>query len=122
MASKVLRGLISEGCGDAKNWGIEDIRRATIREDLHNGTINVKLDTPHCLRVDYRLDRKDRSDRRDEDLCFEKCWLITPTMKVEALIARTSTNYWTDAVLELMTKWVDGLKVGDSVDVEVWVD
>ncbi len=119
---KVLRGRITDGCGDAKNWGIEDIRKATGRNNLHAGTINVKLDAPHCVRPDYWLDKGNRSDGRDEDLCFEKCQLITPNAKVGALIARTSRNYWGDDVLELMLEWLDGVKAGDRVDVEVCVE
>lgn len=122
MVKKLLHGCVTGGCGDARNWGIEDIRKATGCDKLYPGTINVKLDAPHYLRVDCKLDRKDRSDLRDEDLYFERCSLITPTAHVDAFIARTSTNYWGNDVLEIMAEWLDGIKIGDAVDVDVCVD
>jgi CTP-dependent riboflavin kinase len=116
----VLDGRIKAGCGDAKHWGIEEIRKATGRGNLYGGTINVEIDHPHTLRVDHRLDRRDRTDQRQEDLCFENCWLITSTGKVSAVIARTSTNFWGDNVLEIMAEWVEDLQLGDPVEIEVW--
>jgi hypothetical protein len=106
---------------DARNWGIEEIRKATGRTNLYAGTINVELDQPHKLRVDHTLDRRDRTDQRDEDLFFEDCWLITSTAKVSSVIARTSTNFWGDSVLEVMAEWIEGVDPGNSVEIEVSV-
>lgn len=62
----------------------------------------------------------------DEDLDFEICSVVLSCgVRVRALIAQTSTNYWgTQNVIEIMaeehlqTRY--GLKAGDCIHVEVW--
>jgi CTP-dependent riboflavin kinase len=102
---------------------------AEIREvtaySLISGTLNVKLDVPHTLRSDFRLPRERRTDGRPEDLDFERCRLVMRRGNVRALIARTSTNFWGDEVLEIMAE--EHLRLGyglidrDQISVEVWV-
>ena len=126
MTKKTLHGHVEPGCKDAKNWGIDDIRKATGWGHLKPGTLNVRLDAPHTLRADFHLPRGQREDGREEDLDFEPCWLVIGDgQKVKALIARTSTNYWKDSVLEIMAEvWLRecyGLEDGNAVAVEVWV-
>jgi CTP-dependent riboflavin kinase len=111
---------------DARNWGIADIRGATGYSRLQPGTLNVRLSSPHALRCDFKLQAKLRTDGRDEDLNFERCRLVmSDGIKVRALIARTSTNYWKDQVLEIMAEMRlrerFELFDEDPVDVEVWV-
>lgn len=123
MATNVpLPGKIITGYGDASNWGVEDIRRVTERPDLHRGTINVKLGVKHELRRDYALPREDRADERDEELYFERCFLVTRNVDVPALIARTSRNAHGSDVLEIMAAWVPDLHEDDAVVVEVCED
>jgi CTP-dependent riboflavin kinase len=126
MAKRTLRGYVLPGLGDASNWGIADIRGATGYSRLQPGTLNVGLSAPHKLRRDFELPGELRTDGRDEHLYFERCRLVMGDgIKVRALIARTSTNYWKDQVLEIMAEislrgrfdLFDGL----PVDVEVWV-
>lgn len=110
------------GCGDARNWGIGDIRRVTGRDNLHPGTLNVRLDVPHGLRVDHTLRKEERTDRRPEDLYFECCSILWRGRIVPALIARTSVNFHGDYVLEIMAEWVDDIQTGDSIEVEVKIE
>jgi CTP-dependent riboflavin kinase len=104
MFKKILSGRIEAGCGDAKNWGISEIRSVTGYSNLKKGTLNVRLGAEHILRPDYELSRRDRGDGRDEDLCFERCCLVIDACRVPALIARTSRNYWGLSVLEVMAE------------------
>jgi CTP-dependent riboflavin kinase len=128
MIQKTLKGRISSGLGDARSWEISGIRKATGYDRLKEGTLNVRLDAPHRLRRDYALRREHRKDRRehDEDLYFERCVLVIGTDRVQALIARTSTNYWGPSILEIMAEEMIrdryGLQDGDALEVEVWVE
>ena len=126
VAQKIFHGKLDKGLGDATDWGIEDIRRATGRPNLHKGTLNICVGDQYReykLRVDHRLDRTDRSDERDEDLCFERCWLIIAERRIPAVIAQTSRNHHgLNGVFEIMAEWVDGLNPGDAVDVEIRVE
>src|SRR5207245_5897448 len=119
---KTLHGhVMRDGIGDASNWDIDAIRKATGRGGLRRGTLNLKLDAPHKLRGEYQLSRKDRADGRDEDLAFEPCLLVTNSGTASALIARTSTNHWGDEGLEIMAddhlRSRYGLNDGDSISV-----
>jgi CTP-dependent riboflavin kinase len=126
MVQKVLRGHVASGCRDANNWGISEIRKATGFEDLKAGTLNVRLESPHNLRPDYKLLRGNRKDERDEDLFFESCCLVIGSHRVPALIARTTTNYWKSEVLEIMAEEIlrerYDLQDGDVLDIEVWAE
>jgi hypothetical protein len=107
MTKKILSGHIVQGCGDAVNWPMADILKkvGSCFRHLHPGTLNVKLDAnSHTLRPDFKLHRDERSDKavRHEDLGFECCRLVTEGGSLKALIARTSTNYHGDRVLEIM--------------------
>ena len=105
MTKRTLRGHVASGLSDARNWGIADIRGATGYSRLQPGTLNVRLSSPHALRCYFKLHAKLRTDGRDEDLNFERCRLVmSDGIKVRALIARTSTNYWKDQVLEIMAE------------------
>ena len=131
MAKNTLRGVYESGCGDARNWGIDDIRLVTGWHRLERGTVNVRLEVPHTLRQppDFHLAREQRSPEYghdDEDLDFERCFLVLPGgARVRALIARTSRNFWGGAVLEVMAeehlRTSYELKDGDGIDVEVWI-
>ena len=126
MTAKTLRGCVTTGCGDAKNWGIDAIRKATGCNGLLPATFNVRLDTPHKLRVDATLSRGDRTDRRGEDLFFERCVLALGGGMVRAWIARTSTNFHGEHVLEIMAEeWLRKqyrLEDNDPIDVQVFVE
>jgi hypothetical protein len=118
----LIAGYVMPGLGDASNWGIADIQVATGYGRLQPGTLNVSLSAPHMLRRDFQLQGSQRTDGRDEDLDFERCQLVTGDgIKVRALIARTSTNYWKDEVLEIPLRERLKLFDEDPVDVEVWV-
>ena len=88
MGKTILLGHVETGFGDAKNWGIEEIRRVRGYNRLKSGTLNVKLDAPHELRPDFRLPRGQRTDGRAEDLNFERCQLLIGSKRVPALIAQ----------------------------------
>jgi CTP-dependent riboflavin kinase len=126
VAKSRLRGRVTNGFGDAKNWGIEQIRALTAYDSLQRGTLNVVLDVPHTLRSDFRLPRERRTDGRNEDLDFERCLVVGSSGdSVRALIARTSTNAWGDSVLEIMAEEILrvrlGLQEASAVEVVVWV-
>jgi CTP-dependent riboflavin kinase len=120
---RVLRGTVKAGVGDAKNWPLEQIRSLTGRSDLIAGTLNVELDEPHAVRRDYTLHAASRNDGRREDLYFEECLLLIGSKRVPALIARTSTNYHGQKVLEIMAaeflRSSHGLCDGDVIKVQV---
>src|SRR6266849_6343508 len=123
MIKKALCGYLTTGRSDAKKWGIDAIRKATGCFGLQPGTLNVRLDAPHDLRADAMLSRKDRTDGRGEDLFFEHCWLALGGGMVPAWIARTSTNFHGEEVLEIMAEeWLReryGLKDDDLIEVQV---
>ncbi len=129
MTKRVLSGRVSPGCGDAANWPMDDILKtvAGCFDRLERGTLNVTLDEPHALRPDFKLLKDERSDRgaRPEDLIFECCRIGTGKGSLKVLIARTSTNYHGDGVLEIMAtenlRNHFGLKDDDRVYIEVWV-
>jgi CTP-dependent riboflavin kinase len=125
MGARILSGHVMRGgFGDASNWGLAEIREVT-GYSLLPGTLNVKLNAPHKIRSDFRLLRERRTDRRPEDLDFERCRLVMEHGTVRALIARTSTNAWGDEVLEIMAekhlRSCYGLKDLDQISVEIWV-
>jgi len=128
MVKKILSGRVVPGCGNARTWEISEIRKATGFYNLVEGTLNVELGAPHILRPDYKLPRENRKDRNDhdEDLLFEHCVLVIGTLRVRALIARTSTNYWGPSVLEVMAEEMLRrrycLEDRDVLDMEVWVE
>ena len=126
MPTKILHGTVESGAGNAENWPIVQIRETTGYPNLEDGTLNLRLDVPHVLRRDYELLRTDRKDGGSEDLRYERCCLILRDARLAALIARTSTNYWTNNVLEIMAEEhlrnTYGLKDGDPVAVEVCVE
>ena len=123
MVKKILKGRVEKGCRDGKNWDISDIRKTTGYDNLKPGTLNVRLAAPHNLRIDYRLPREQRTDGRDEDLYFERCRLVIGRSSIRALIARTSTNFWGNSVLEIMAEEMIrqcyGVQDGDTVELEV---
>jgi len=126
MATKILLGrVMTNGFGDASNWGLAEIRQVT-GYSLIPGTLNIKLDAPHRVRSDFFLPKERRTDRRPEDLAFEQCRLLTERGIVRALIARTSTNAWGDEVLEIMAekhlRSCCGLRDGDQISVEICVN
>jgi CTP-dependent riboflavin kinase len=126
MTKQILSGYVYElRWGDARNWSIAEIREATGYNSLIPGTLNVKLDASHTLRSDFHLPREQRTDGRNEDLDFERCRLVMQHGTVRALIARTSTNFWGDEVLEIMAeehlRSRYGLNDKDQVSVEIWI-
>jgi len=124
----MVSGRVVPGCGNARTWDMSEIREATGNYNLVEGTLNVELEVPHILRPDHKLLREDRKDRpdHDEDLFFERCFLVIGIHRVRAVIARTSTNYWGPSVLEIMAKEMlrqrYRLEDGDTLDVEVWLE
>jgi CTP-dependent riboflavin kinase len=127
MVKKKLRGEIESGVGDAGNsWGISEIQRVTGYTSLQKGTLNVRLKAEHALRPYCNLRKEDRKDGINEDLYFEHCHLVIGDYRVPALIARTSTNHWKSAVLEIMAEEMllarYGLQDGDTLEVEVWAE
>lgn len=120
---RILRGAIRNGLGDAKNWSLDEIRKTTQRPNLIAGTLNVHLNEAHIVRRDFTLHANRRTDGRNEDLYFEECRLLLGSCKVPALIARTSTNYHGEKVLEIMAaehiRDGYGLSDGHIIDVQV---
>ena len=94
--------------------------------NLKKGTLNVRLEAEYSLRPHCILRREDRKDGIDEDLYFEYCCLVIGACRVPAVIARTSTNYWGQSVLEIMAEEMlrESYRPqdGDTVNVEVWVE
>ena len=123
---RILRGIVKTGLGDAKNWPLEQIRDVTGRANLLAGTLNVELEEPHSVRHDFTLHATSRNDGRYEDLYFEECSLLIGLKKVPALIARTSTNFHGNEVLEIMAaehlRDNQGLGDGHTIGVQVRTD
>jgi CTP-dependent riboflavin kinase len=123
---RILKGMIKSGVGDAKNWSLGQIQTVTGRADLIAGTLNVEVDELHKLRCDFTLPAVSRKDGRQEDLYFEECLLLIGSKRVPALIARTSTNYHGQKVLEIMAaehlRNSHGLEDGHIINVQVRTD
>jgi len=104
-------------CNASLTWPIEQIREATGRQNLRIGTLNVRLDEPYAVRHDFTL------YGAREEIYFECCLLLIGRATVEALIARTSVNYWGDWYLEIMSaehlRTAYGLQDEDSVRVQM---
>jgi hypothetical protein len=122
MPTRIIIGHIENGSKNASTWPLEQIRKVTGYADLVEGTLNVRLDAAHTVRKDFILRREERTDR-NEDLYFERCALTVSGDRIRALIARTSTNYWTDIVLEIMAgcnlRSKYGLTDGANLEIEV---
>jgi len=87
---------VTSGVGNAVTWPIEQIREATGFQELVVGTLNVRLNEPYVPWRDFTF------EGGRESIYFERCLLLIGDTKVQALIARTSMNYWGDWYLEIM--------------------
>jgi Domain of unknown function DUF120 len=86
-----------------------------------DGTLNVRLAHPHKHRADFTLRGRDWPKPDREDWFFEECKLTRGDRTIDALILKTTADFWGPKVLEVMAEehlrsW---LPVADGQEVEI---
>jgi hypothetical protein len=115
----LLQGSVQQGSGDfGKRFHLfGDVFRAATGEDLHRGTVNVKVKDPIEIREDFRID--DPVDG-EQVLQFEVCranrkWAY----RIRPRNIRTGCGGWGDDVIEIAcSEEIPNTADGQAVNIE----
>lgn len=110
------KGEVCSGIQDASStWNWPTIRERLGDQNIHGGTINVKLDNFQAFRFRCDIDFPDHSKPcgLPEALQFQLCKILIGTDEAPAYVVSKSNDYWGQrGIVEVVSRRLDTVNLG----------